>query len=248
MNSKNNLAIALCISGGGTTMAEVIKACLSGELKANPALIISSRKDAGGIEKAKALNIPEDRIKVIPAKLFRENNEAAGETLIKTCQEHRIDLFCLCGFLPFTPENVIEEFKDNCFNQHPGALDPGHEDFGGQGMYGIRPHAASIYFKQGLRANEIWRRFYTEATTHRVTNKIDGGMILRREELEVEENQTPETLQQLLLPIEHRNVKNTIADFVNGTVKEYIRPARLIHQSEIDILNKSKEKAINNYP
>ncbi len=248
MNSKNNLNIALCISGGGTTMQYLIKECISGKLKANPALIISSRKDADGIEKAKVLDIPEDRIKVIPAKLFRENNEAAGDEFIKACKEHKIDLLCLCGFLPFTPHNVIEEFRDNSFNQHPGALDPGFEDFGGVGMYGIRPHAASIYFKQGLRANEIWRRFYTEATTHRVTNSIDGGAILRREELEVEDNYSPEMLQQLLLPIEYRNVSNTIADFVNGTVSEYIRPARLIHEAEIQILKKSKEKAIKNYP
>ncbi len=246
MNSKNNLSIALLISGGGSTMEAVIKACQSGELKANPALIISSRKNAGGIEKAHALGIKGKNILYIQKDF--PTPQAFGENILIACRERKIDVIGQCGWLPVTPDNVIEEYDDRIFNQHPGALDPGHKDFGGKGMYGLRVPATSVYFKKGLIANNIGRRFYTEATTHLVTSSIDKGTILRQREIEVEENYTPEVLQKLLLPFEHSNVINTIADYTNGKPNYFYRIARLIQRNEIEILEKSKEKAIKNYP
>ena len=58
--------LATLISGGGTTMAEIIKAVKSGEIPdMEIACVISSKDNAGGLEKAKNLGVPETDIVTI---------------------------------------------------------------------------------------------------------------------------------------------------------------------------------------
>ena len=65
------MRIALFISGGGTTMEAIIKACQNGTLKnVVPSLIIASKKSAGGIEKARNLGIKDEDILIINPKDF----------------------------------------------------------------------------------------------------------------------------------------------------------------------------------
>ena len=70
------MKIALLISGGGTTMEALIKACQSGYLvNVEPALIIASNPQAGGIEKAKNLGIANENILIINPKDFPDKNK-----------------------------------------------------------------------------------------------------------------------------------------------------------------------------
>ena len=76
LNGKMNIAIF--ISGGGTTMREVIWACKNGHLShVNLAMIIASRPDAGGIEKARKAGFPEKDIVVIVRKDFSSPDDAS---------------------------------------------------------------------------------------------------------------------------------------------------------------------------
>ena len=76
------MKIALLISGGGTTMEAIIKACQSGVLNGvEPVLVIASSANAGGIEKAKKLGISDNDILIINPKSF-ENKGLFGEIII----------------------------------------------------------------------------------------------------------------------------------------------------------------------
>lgn len=71
--------LATLISGGGTTMREIIKACQSGEIPMNIACVISSIPTAGGIEKARRLGIPEHDIVVVNPDDFRGEDEKVDQ-------------------------------------------------------------------------------------------------------------------------------------------------------------------------
>jgi phosphoribosylglycinamide formyltransferase-1 len=237
------MRIALLISGGGTTMAAIIKVCQSGELAGiEPVLVIASKPDAGGISKARALGIPEADIVVISPKEF-ETPEAFGEALITACHAKNVDFIGQYGWLAKTPANVCEAFKGMIINQHPGPLDAGHLDFGGVGMYGMRVHAARLEFVQKTN-----RDFWTEATAHRVTENFDEGVVVHKIQVPILENDTPETLQARVLLVEHQVQIETLQQFASGTVQTITRTTPLVLPGEEGILSACKENAIKAYP
>jgi phosphoribosylglycinamide formyltransferase-1 len=145
-------------------MEAIIKATQNGTLKnVIPSLIISSRDDANGIDKAKKLGIKDEDILVLNPKDFKIRYEF-GEKIINECRKRKIDFIGQYGWMVMTPENVIKEFEEMIVNQHPGPLDTGRLDFGGAGMYGLRVHQARLEFVQRTKRN-----YWTEATAHRVT-------------------------------------------------------------------------------
>jgi phosphoribosylglycinamide formyltransferase-1 len=235
--------MALLISGGGTTMEAIIKACQSGVLKGVvPTLIISSKENVGGIEKARKLGIKDEDILVINPKGF-ENRDLFGEEIIKECRKRGVDFIGQYGWMVMTPENVIKEFNGRIINQHPGPLDTGRPDFGGNGMYGMRVHQARLSFVE-----RVGRDFWTEATAHRVTNKFDEGVVLKKEQVQIKEGDTAESLQARVLPIEHKVQIELLKDFSENKVTEFHRETPLVLPGEEKILEECKQLAITLYP
>ncbi len=131
---NSSLRIALLISGGGTTMREILRATKDGRLPhVIPALMIASREDASGIEKAHEEGMADRNIVVLKPKAFGSPS-AFGAAIISACRNRGVDLVGQYGWLPLTPPNVIEAYENMIVNQHPGPLDPGRPDFGGEGM------------------------------------------------------------------------------------------------------------------
>ena len=242
---KNGLLnLAICISGGGTTMREIMRACRDHRLlHVNPALVISSRPDAGGIEKAKGEGILEKDIVVLVRKQF-ENSDAFSEAILKECRFREVDLIAQCGFLPLMPSNVIATYRSKIFNQHPGPLDQNRLGFGGKGMYGQRVHHAVVYFSK-----RVGRPFRTEATVHRVTDEVDGGAILGIRPVEITDGDNAQKLAARVLPYEHGLVIETILQFSEfGGPHEIHRESPLIKHGEETLLNEAKKYGIETIP
>jgi len=237
------MKIALLISGGGTTMEAIIKACQSKELpNVEPVLVIASNPQARGIHKAKNLGFKDEDIVILEPKAFA-TPDLFGEAIIAECQAHHVDFIGQYGWLAKTPSNVCMAYKDKIINQHPGPLDNGRPDFGGAGMYGMRVHAARLEF-----VKKTGHDFWTEATAHRVTEVFDEGKIVKRKQMPIFQNDTPEILQARVLPIEHEVQIETLRDFANNTVTEFIREKPLILPEEETILQEAKEHARKLYP
>lgn len=238
------MKIALLISGNGTTMESIIKACQSGTLSnITPALVISSRDTASGIAKARALGIPDSDVVVIDPKSF-SSPELFGETIIAECRKRNIDFIGQYGWMVKTPANVCESYKGMIINQHPGPLDPeGNGDFGGKGMCGIRVHEARLQF-----VRKVNRDFWTEVTAHRVTPNFDEGAIIKRKVIAILPDDTAETLQARILSIEHEVQIEALQDFANDMVTEFHREIPLILPGEEQILAECKAEAIKKYP
>jgi phosphoribosylglycinamide formyltransferase-1 len=237
------MRIALLISGGGSTMEAIIKRIQDGTLQnVVPVLVIASNQNAGGIKKALNLGIKKEDILIINPKDF-ETREKFGEKIIEECKKRNVEFVGQYGWMVKTPENLINEYKNMIVNQHPGPLDTGRPDFGGIGMYGMRVHQARLCF-----VKKTQRDFWTEATAHRVTVNFDEGVILKRKQVPILENDTAETLKERVLPIEHEVQIELLKDFSEGKVKEFHREIPLILEDEEKILKDCKEMAIKMYP
>lgn len=233
----------MLVSGKGTTMETIIKACQEGRLTGvEPALVISNTRDSDALGRAKRLGIPEKDVLVIRPKDFKTPEEF-GEAIIKECQARGVNLIGQYGWYMLTPENVINKFKERIINQHPGPLDSGRPDFGGPGMYGLRVAEARLEF---VRATN--RDFWTEATTHFVAPEFDKGAPIKTKRVEILPSDTAEILHARVLPAEHELQVEALQDFVEGKVAVVKRHAPLVQKGEEKILEECKKNAMKKYP
>ncbi len=224
-------------------MAAILNAIKARRLKnVEPVLVIASKPEAGGIEKAIALGIPKEDVIVVKRKDF-DAREEFGKKIIEECKKRGAEFIGQYGWLCLTPENVVKEYEGRIVNQHPGPLDPGRPDFGGKGMFGRAVHCARLEFVK--RTN---RNYWTEAVSHRVTAEYDQGAVLNSIRVPIEKDDDAEKLQARVLPYEYEVQIKTLQDFADGNVKEITRDEPLIRPEEYGILEECKREAIEKYP
>jgi len=225
-------------------MQEIIKACQSGEISMDIACIISSNPLAGGIEKAKKLNIPEKDLIIIDPNKFRGTDkkidqEGFGNAILKETRARGVTVITQNGWLPLTPERVIDEYSQTIFNQHPGPL----PDFGGKGMYGRRVHTARLLFVRETR-----RDYWTEAIAQRVNKNFDKGVVVESAHVDIFPEDTVDDLQQRVLQVEHKIQIKLLQDVAKGNLKEQTARTTLIRSGEERVLFEAKKIGVLLYP
>ena len=150
--------LAVLISGSGRSLENLAQVIAAGELDATIALVISSRAKVKGVERAKQLGLP--CVVIRP----RDVGDAAEHSrkLFAVVREAGAELLCLMGFL--SKLIIPRDFERKVLNIHPALL----PDFGGQGMYGERVHAAVI----------AARRRESGCTVHWCDDEYDHGEIV----------------------------------------------------------------------
>lgn len=172
--------LVLIASGSGTDAEAIMKAWQDGCLpEVNPPTLISTKKDAGCIEKAKALGlrfIVLDRRDYADPDVF---NGAIREALRSLFTDLVFLVGCIVKIQPVPGMDM--------YNIHPA--DP--EQFGGKNMYGLRVHE---YVLQDI-GDQIYRgrktvneRFFTYPTVHEVDDQFDSGQPLYRQNVEIPKN------------------------------------------------------------
>lgn len=168
--------VAVLISGGGTNLQAIIDRLAAGELPhVELALVASSRKNAGGLDRA-------DRAGIKHVYIGKENFE---EELIKLLDEHEIDIIVLAGFLKILSSDFVSRYPDRIINVHPSLI----PSFCGDGFYGLRVHEAALSY--GVKV--------TGATVHFVNEVTDGGKIIAQRAVDVKDGDTPEILQRRVM-------------------------------------------------
>ena len=180
--SKSGLPIAVLISGGGTTLKNLIDRQKAGELSVDFRLVISSRKEAKGLQFAHQDGIPSE---VLRRKDFSDG-ESHSEKIFEAIRTSGAQLVVMGGYL----EHLLipEDFTNRVINIHPSLIPA----FCGQGMYGLHVHQAAIDF--GVKI--------TGCTVHFVDNQYDHGPILYQASCPVLHSDTAESLQQRVFELE----------------------------------------------
>ncbi|MBQ8954685.1 MAG: phosphoribosylglycinamide formyltransferase [Clostridia bacterium] len=174
--------IAVLVSGGGTNLQALIDAQAAGEIpNGEIALVLSNRKAAYALERAKKAGIPTG----VLSKYMVPDPEEYDAALLDILTKHRVHMIALAGFLGIIGPRVLAAYENRIVNIHP-ALIP---SFCGLGYYGLRVHEAAL--QRGVKV--------TGATAHLVNGEVDGGPILLQKAVAVEPDDTPETLQRRVM-------------------------------------------------
>lgn len=185
------LNIAVCVSGGGTDLQSIIDACEAGKINGQIRLVISNRKKAYGLERA--------RLHGIQAEWIKDEDE-----ILKRFEEEKIDVVVLAGYLAIVGDKLIEQYKNRIINIHPSLI----PSFCGPGFYGMHVHEA--VFKRGVKVSG--------ATVHFVTGEVDGGPIILQRAVDISDLETPEDIQARVLEIEHEILPEAVALYCEGRV------------------------------
>ena len=174
--------IGVLASGGGSNLQAIIDNIENGNLKdAQIVTVISDKEDAYALKRAAKHGI--HNIYINPKEF--ETREAYDRELIKHLQEARVDLVVLAGYMKILTKDFIKAYEGKIINIHP-ALIP---SFCGMGYYGLKVHEAVL--ERGVKI--------TGATVHFVTEGADEGPIIIQKAVEVQPEDTPETLQKRVM-------------------------------------------------
>lgn len=176
------LDIVVCVSGGGTNLQAVMDAIEAGKITdTRIKRVISNNRNAYALTRAAEKQI--DAVCVSPRDF--ETREQFHEALLRAVDEAKPDLIVLAGFLVVIPQEMIRRYRNRIINIHPSLI----PSFCGTGYYGLKVHEAAL--ARGVKV--------TGATVHFVDEGTDTGPILLQKAVEVQEGDTPKTLQQRVM-------------------------------------------------
>ncbi|MHC4439749.1 MAG: phosphoribosylglycinamide formyltransferase [Planctomycetota bacterium] len=173
-SKEKPIRLGVLISGGGTTLINILKYINEDRLNARVAVVISSRSTVSGVEKAKNAGLD---VKIVRKKDYTDIDEFSRrieEELVAA----NVDLVVQGGWLCLW--KIPARYEHRVMNIHPALL----PSFGGQGMWGHHVHEAVL--KTGCKVSGC--------TVHLCTNEYDKGPIIVQRICEVKNNDTPDTL------------------------------------------------------
>lgn len=172
MSETKSVAVLVGTKGRGSNMANLIEAGRDGRMNAQVALVVSPQHSTPAVEKAHQLNTP--------VKVHGYKDPDYATDLLNTLEAHQIDIVCLAGYMTLLPTVVLNRFPERVLNIHPALL----PKFGGKGMYGMRVHTAVLEAAEETSG----------CTVHYVTEEYDEGAPIIQLEVDVHQDDTPETL------------------------------------------------------
>ncbi len=174
MSADGTLDIAVLISGGGTTLKNLLDRIQNGSLHVRVRLVLSSRADAAGLRYAEQAGI---ETLVVP-RAATPDAESYSEAIFAPCRECGVDVVVMGGFLQHVL--IPHDFNHRVLNIHPSLI----PSFSGQGFYGGRVHRAVLEY--GAKVSGC--------TVHFVDNEYDHGPIILQRAVNVQPDDTPKSL------------------------------------------------------
>ena len=191
--------MAVLLSGGGTTLQNLIDRIADGRLKARIGVVIASKADVYGVERAKVAGLP---VRVIVRKEFA-SADAFSDRIFAECETAGVDLVCLAGWLQLLQVPAV--WDGRVMNIHPALL----PKYGGRGMYGRHVHAAVLAAGDAVSG----------CTVHFVNNEYDSGPMILQKTCPVITGDTPETLAHRVFDVECEAYPEAIAAHAAGRVR-----------------------------
>jgi len=187
--------VAIFASGNGSNAQHIIE-YFSGDPNIKISLVLSNKKDAYVLERAKKLNMP----------FFTFTSSELNNTVIvhEKLKEFEIGFIVLAGFMVKVPDSLIKLFPCRIINIHPALL----PKYGGKGMYGEHVHRAVLNAKE--KESGI--------TIHYVNERYDEGKIIFQVRCTVEKGDTPETLAAKVHELEYRYYPEIIEKVISEEI------------------------------
>ena len=174
-------SIGILISGRGSNMEAILKACKSNDINAFVSVVISDNAQARGISTAKKYGI---KTFVLEPNAY-ESKKDYEDDIDRILKNSKAELVCLAGYMRVIGKTLLNEYKNRMINIHPSLL-PSFKGLNAQQQalnYGVK---------------------YTGCTVHYVNDILDGGEIIMQAVVPVLENDSLKSLSHRILDQEHK--------------------------------------------
>lgn len=196
--------IGLLLSGRGSNMLSIARACREGSIPAGVAVVVSDKPGAPGLDRAAALGI--ETVAVPRSKgMAREDHD---RRVVEVLKSHRVDLVCLAGYMRLLSPAFVREYRGRIMNIHPGLL---------PAFPGL--HAQRQAVEYGVR--------WSGATVHFVDEGLDSGPIILQAAVPVRMDDTEESLSERILAEEHRIYPEAVRLYFEGRLSIEGRRVRI---------------------
>jgi len=190
--------IAVLISGGGTTLQNLIDRISDGRLPARIVQVVSSRRGARGVDRAREAGLP---VEIVERTAF-SSTEAFSERTFALCRAAAARFVCLAGYLQLL--RIPDDYRLKVVNIHPALL----PSFAGKGMYGHHVHDAVLQY--GAKVSGC--------TVHFVDDQYDHGPMIAQRAVEVRDDDTADSLAARVFQAECELYPEVIRSVIEGNL------------------------------
>ncbi|MCP4221183.1 MAG: phosphoribosylglycinamide formyltransferase [bacterium] len=194
MNKKGRVAILL--SGRGSNFEAIYRSSLKENANFEIAVVISDKKDARGLERAKEFGL--QAFYVSPKK--NKPKEVYEQKIVDILDKSDTQLVCLAGYMRIVGMRLLEAYGGRMMNIHPSLL----PSFPGL-------HAQEQAMEYGVKISGC--------TVHFVDGGVDTGPIILQKTVEVMDGDTDDSLSQRILKEEHQAFSVAVTLFFNKKLK-----------------------------
>jgi formyltetrahydrofolate-dependent phosphoribosylglycinamide formyltransferase len=192
------IRLGVLISGGGSTLMNLVDQIHAGRLVAEIPVVIASQKLCRGVERARDTGLP---CEILRPRDFRSTAEFST-AVFEVLRREQVDLVVLGGFLSLL--QIPDDFERRVINIHPSLIPA----FCGPGSYGRFVHEAAI--DRGVK--------FSGCTVHFADNEYDHGPIILQRSVEVPDGCTAEQLAALVFEQERQAYPEAIRLLAAGKV------------------------------
>jgi len=189
------LKIGILLSGSGTNFQAIADAAAEG-LPIEIAHVVSSRPDAYGIERAKALGLP---VLVLNRDVYADA-KAADQMIVDTLKASGVEYVVMAGYMRMVTSVLLDAFPNRILNLHPALL----PSFKGA-------HAIQDAYDAGVKV--------TGVTVHFANEEYDKGPIIAQRAVTVRETDTVESLEERIHDVEHEIYPQVLGWIADGRLE-----------------------------
>ena len=194
------LRVAVLASGRGSNLQAVIDAIEAGTVQAKIVAVISNKKEAPALERARRHRLSALFVDPKPYANRPDSREAYDRELLDVLRHHDVELVLLAGYMKIVTTVLVEAFANRMMNIHPSLL----PSFPGLDVQ-----------KKAIE----WGCKLAGCTVHFVTEGVDEGPIILQAAVPILDEDRPETLAARILEQEHKVYPRAVQLFAEGRLR-----------------------------
>lgn len=203
--------LGILISGRGSNMESILKAIKKKKIPINPAVVISNKPNAKGLQVAKKLGIQTE---VIDGSKYKGRRQQFDKDVISILKKYKVTptngLVCLAGFMRIISPFFIKQYKNKILNIHPALL---------PAFPGLDAQKQAVEF--GAK--------FSGCTVHFVDEGVDTGPIILQEIVKVDSKDTEKTLSKKIIVKEHEIYPKAVELFAKKKLVIKGRKVRILN-------------------
>jgi len=202
------LRVAVLASGRGSNLQAVIDAIEAGEVDATIVAVISNKKDAAALERARKHGLPDLFVDPKPFAGRPDSREAYDRAVLEVLEKYNVELVLLAGYMKIVTAVLVNAYANRMMNIHPSLL---------PSFPGLEVQKKAIE----------WGCKLAGCTVHFVTEGVDEGPIILQAAVPILDGDTPDTLAARILVQEHKIYPRAVQLFAEGRLQVDGRRVRI---------------------